>query len=140
MIEFQVFCRLSLGEAQVLAGRREEARTLAEQALAQAREHQERGNEAYALHLLGDIAARREPPESEQAETHYRQALTLAKELWMRSLQAHCHRGLGMLYLQLGRGAQAHPELSAALALYRTMDMTVWLPQTGTALVQVEGR
>ena len=32
------------------------------------REHQERGNQAYALRLLGDIAARREPPEIEQAE------------------------------------------------------------------------
>jgi len=77
MIEFQVFCRLSLGEAQLLAGRLEEAHALAERALAQAREHQERGNEAYALHLLGDIAARCEPPESERAEAYYRQALKL---------------------------------------------------------------
>jgi hypothetical protein len=43
-----------------------------------ARERQEHGNEAYALRLLGDIAARREPPESTQAEAHYRQALALA--------------------------------------------------------------
>jgi hypothetical protein len=58
----------------------------------------------------------------------------------MRPLQAHCHRGLGMLYLKLGRGAQARPELSAAIALYRAMEMRFWLPQTEAALAQVEGR
>ena len=40
----------------------------------------------------------------------------------MRPLVAHCHRGLGMLYLKLGRRAQARPELSAAIALYRAME------------------
>jgi len=32
---------------------------------------------------------------------------------------------------------QARTELAAALDLYRTMDMTFWLPQTGAALAQV---
>ena len=63
-----------------------------------AREHQERGNQAYALRLLGDIAARRDPPEDEPAEAYYHQALALADELGMRPLQAHCQQGLGMLY------------------------------------------
>ena len=63
----QALCRLPLGEAQLLAGRLEEAHALAERALALAREHQERGHQAYALRLLGEIAARREPPEHEQA-------------------------------------------------------------------------
>jgi tetratricopeptide (TPR) repeat protein len=49
----QGFCRVPLGEAQMLAGRLREARVLAERALAHAREHQERGHEAYTLHLLG---------------------------------------------------------------------------------------
>src|SRR5262249_25457951 len=69
----QVPCRLSLGEAHLLAGRLEEAHALAERTLALAHAHQEHGNEAYALRLLGDIVARREPPESESAETYYRQ-------------------------------------------------------------------
>ena len=86
MVVLQALCRLSLGEAHLLAGRLEEAQALAEQALTLAREHQERGNEAYALRLLGDIAAQREPPESAQAEAHYQQALTLADELGMRPL------------------------------------------------------
>ena len=103
MASYQALCRLPLGEAQVLAGRLEEAHALAEQALALTREHQERGHQAYALRLLGDIAARREPPESEQAEAYYRQALALAEELGMRPLLAHCHLGLGTLYGRMGR-------------------------------------
>jgi Tfp pilus assembly protein PilF len=56
----------------------------------------------------------------------------------MRPLLAHCHLGLGMLYLQIGQREQARTELSAAIALYRTMEMTFWLPQAEAALAQVE--
>ena len=136
----EVLCRLSLGEAQVLAGHLEEAHTLTERTLALPRERQERGHQAYALRLLGDIAARREPPESVPAEAYYRQALALAEELGMRPLQAHCHRGLGTLYATIGQQEQARAELSAAIVLYRAMDMTFWLPQTEAALAQVEGQ
>jgi tetratricopeptide (TPR) repeat protein len=124
----------------VLADRLEEAHALAKQTLAHAHEHQERGKEAYALRLLGEIAARREPPEREPAEAHYRQALALAEELGMRPLQAHCHLGLGTLYAKIGRREEARAELSAAIALYRAMAMTFWLPQAEAALAQVEGR
>jgi tetratricopeptide (TPR) repeat protein len=137
IVFIQVLCRLSLGEAQMLAGRLEEAHVLAERALALARTHQERGHQAYALHLLGDIAARREPPESALAEAYDRQAMALADELGMRPLQAHCHLGLGTLYARIDRREQACTELSAAIDLYRAMDMTFWLPQTEAALAQV---
>ncbi len=102
-----------------------------------ARTHQERGHEAYALRLLGDIATHRDPPEVEEAEASYRQALALAEELGMRPLQAHCHLGLGTLYAKTGQREQAHAELSAAIDLYRAMDMTFWLPQAEAALAQV---
>ena len=134
------FCRLPLGETQVLAGRLEAMQTLAECELALARAHQERGNEAYALHLLGDIAARREPPESAQAEAYGLQALALAEELGMRPLQAHCHRGLGMLYTKTGQREQARSALTTAIEMYQSMEMTFWLPETEAALAQVEGR
>ena len=137
---FQALCSLPLGDAQLLAGRLEEAHALAERALALARTHQERGNQAYALRLLGEIAAHRAPLESAPAEAHYLQALALADELGMRPLLAHCHRGLGTLYATLGRRDAARTALAAARALYRTMDMTFWLPQTEAALAQVEGR
>ena len=122
----------------MLAGRLEEAQALAESALALAREHQERGYHAYALRLLGEIAARRAPPECKSAEAYYRQALALAEELGMRPLLAHCHHGLGTLYLKAGRLEPARLELTAAIALYRAMDMTFWLPQAEAALAQVQ--
>ncbi len=56
----------------------------------------------------------------------------------MRPLQAHCHHGLGTLYSQTGRAALARTALSSAIDLYRTMDMTFWLPAAGAALAQVE--
>jgi tetratricopeptide (TPR) repeat protein len=127
-------------EAMLLAGRPEEALPLAQQALELARTHQERGQEAQILRLLGDIAARRKPLEVEQAATHYRQALALAEELGMRPLQAHCHHGLGTLYAKTGQRQQAHAELSTAIDFYRALDMTFWLPQAEAALARVEGR
>jgi tetratricopeptide (TPR) repeat protein len=139
-IYFETLCRLSLGEAQMLAGRLEEAHTLAEGALTLAHAHQERGHEAYALRLLGDIAARRDPPDLAQAEVHYQQALALADKLGMRPLQAHCHLGLGTLYAKMDQRGPARAELSAAIDLYGAMEMTFWLPQAEAALAQVEGR
>jgi tetratricopeptide (TPR) repeat protein len=139
IVEDQALCSLTMGEVQVLAGRLEEAHARAEHALVLAREHGKRGNQAYAQRLLGDIVARRDPPEAVQAEASYRQALALADELGMRPLQAHCHRSLGTLYAKTGWQEQARTELSTAIALYRAMEMTFWLPQTEAALAQVEG-
>jgi hypothetical protein len=56
----------------------------------------------------------------------------------MRPLQAHCHRSLGTLYGQVGRGQQARAALSTAIELYRAMEMTFWLPQAEAVLAQVE--
>jgi tetratricopeptide (TPR) repeat protein len=139
-VEPQVFCRLFLGEAQVLTGHLEEARTLTEYTLTLARERQERSHQAYALRLLGEIATHRAPPDIDQATIHYRQALTLAEALGMRPLQAHCHLGLGTVYSQMGRLAEAHTALATALHLYRSMEMLFWLPQTEAALAQSGGK
>jgi hypothetical protein len=48
------------------------------------------------------------------------------------------HHRLGTLYTKIDRQEQARAELSAAIALYRAMEMTFWLPQTETALAQVD--
>jgi class 3 adenylate cyclase/tetratricopeptide (TPR) repeat protein len=128
---------LRCSEAYLLAGCVAEASQLAQRALAHSRDHHEQGNEAQALWLLGEVTAHRDPPEVEPAEAHYRQALTLADELGMRPLQAHCHLGLGTLYAGTGQRQQAYAELSAAIELYRTMEMTFWLPQAEIALAQV---
>jgi tetratricopeptide (TPR) repeat protein len=136
----QALCSLSLGEAHLLAGRLEEAHALAERALALTREHQERGHQAYALRLLGEVVVRRDPPESMLAEDHYREALALAEALGMRPLVAHCHRGLGTLYSRAERLDEARAALSTAVHMYRTMEMALWLPQAEAMLVQIGGR
>jgi tetratricopeptide (TPR) repeat protein len=123
-----------------LAGDHEEAWQCARQALDLARQHKERGNEALALHQLGAVQAHAAPPDAEQAEAYYQQALALAEALGMRPLQAHCHHDLGTLYAKTGLREQARAELSAAITLYRAMDMTFWLPEAEAALAQVEGR
>jgi tetratricopeptide (TPR) repeat protein len=128
-----------LSEAYLLADRREDALVLAQRALNRSRAQKERGHEAHALRLLGDIAAHRDPSDTASVETHYQQALTLADELGMRPLQAHCHRGLGTLYAATGQLEQARTELSTAIEMYQSMEMTFWLPQTEAALAQVEG-
>jgi class 3 adenylate cyclase/tetratricopeptide (TPR) repeat protein len=129
-----------LSEVWRLAGRGEEAWQHARQALDLARQQKERGNEALALHQLGVVYAHAAPPDAAQAEAHYQQALVLAEALGMRPLVAHCHHGLGRLYCQTGQRAQARTALTAAIDLYRAMDMTFWLPQAEAALAQVEGQ
>jgi tetratricopeptide (TPR) repeat protein len=129
-----------LSAVYLLAGRVDEAWQHACQALDLAREQKARGDEAHALHQLGAVHAHTDPPDTAQAEAHYQQALALADELGMRPLMAHCHLGLGTLYLKMAQREQARAELSTAIELYRAMDMTFWLPQAGAALAQVEGR
>ena len=127
------------GEATLLAGHLEEARQHAARALEISQAQRERGYEAYALRLLGEIAASGDARDAEAAEARYRQALALAEELGRRPLQAHCHRALGTLYAKIGRWEEARAALSAAIELYRAMAMTFWLPQAEAALAQVEG-
>ncbi len=136
---YQGRCGLSLGEAQLVAGRLEEARTQTERVLILARERQERGVQAWALRLLGEIASHSVHPQVEDADTGFQQALALAEALGMRPLQAHCHRGLGLLYATTEHRQQARLALGTAMALYRSMDMTFWLPETAAALAQMEG-
>jgi predicted ATPase len=129
-----------LGEAYLLAGRIADASQQAQQALERARDLKQRGYEAYTLRLLGAIAAQRQPPDAESAAAAYRHAMTLADELGMRPLAAHCHLGLGTLYARMGRRELARAEISAAMGLYRAMDMTFWLSRAEAALAQVKGQ
>jgi len=50
--------------------------------------YKERGHEAWALRLLGEIAVRADSPDPEAAVTYYGQALSLAGELGVRPLVA----------------------------------------------------
>jgi class 3 adenylate cyclase/tetratricopeptide (TPR) repeat protein len=137
---YQSLSLVQLGEAYLLADQVEDARACADRAVRLARERGERGHEAWALRLLGEMAAHQSRPDVATAEAHYGAALALADELGMRPLTAHCHRGLGALFAKIDHHEQAHLELSTAIDLYRSMAMTFWLPQAEAALAQVEGR
>jgi tetratricopeptide (TPR) repeat protein len=133
---FEMVCNLRLGEALVLAGHPAEAQARAARGLALARAHQGRNTEAYALWILGKIAAQGAPSERTRAAGHYRQALVLTDALGMRPLAAHCHLGLGTLYSQMQQLEEARRALSTAIEMYRTMEMTLWLPEAEAILAQ----
>jgi predicted ATPase/class 3 adenylate cyclase len=122
-----------LGETYSLAGRTTEALQLADRALERTRARGERGHEAYALRLVGELAAG-QPGQAKRAEDVYRQALVLTEQLGMRPLEAHCRVGLGALHQEQGRPDQAHEEASRAAALFRSMNMTFWLNRAETLL------
>jgi tetratricopeptide (TPR) repeat protein len=126
-----------LGEAYLLAGRIADASHQAQHALERSRDLKQRGHEAYALRLLGEIAAQRQPLDVEAAAAAYRQAMTLADELGMRPLMAHCHLSLGTLYSKEGQMVQAHAELTNAIELFRAMEMTFWRPRAEAELAEV---
>jgi hypothetical protein len=76
--------------------------------------------------MRGAVAAERGAGE-EHAGGHYRDAITLATELGMRPLLAHCHLGLGKLYRRTDKRKQAQEYLATATTMYREMGMTYWL-------------
>jgi class 3 adenylate cyclase/tetratricopeptide (TPR) repeat protein len=125
---------IPLGDVLLSTGRVEDAAQLGRQALALARRHMQRGHEVYALRLLGDVAARRDPADVREAEGHYRQALALAEPRAMRPLVAHCHLGLGKLFRRTGKREQAREHLTTATTMYREMGMTYWLEQAEVEL------
>jgi tetratricopeptide (TPR) repeat protein len=126
-----------LGEAYLLTGRREEAQKVALRALGRAQDKKERGLEAYALRILGEIASHGDSPDVLKAEEHYRQALALAEELGMRPLIAHCHVGLGK-YQRAGNLQQAKTHLTIATAMMREMEMGLWLEKAEAELKELQ--
>ena len=96
------FIRGQLAQGYLLIGRLEEAESLASRALDFSRRHAERGNEARALYVLGEIASYDDSLDVDRSVAHYQQAMALAEELRMRPLLAHCHAGLGKLYGKTG--------------------------------------
>jgi class 3 adenylate cyclase/tetratricopeptide (TPR) repeat protein len=125
---------VQLGEAYLLADQGEDARACADRALRLARERGERGHEAWALRLLGEIASYHHSPDVAAAEAHYGAAMVLASELEMRPLLAHCHLGLGKLYRRTGNDGKAQEHLTTAATMYREMGMGFWLEKAEAAL------
>lgn len=87
------------GRVCQLAGRQDEAITHAHDAIDLARASGERGNEAWAWCLLGDLVSDGNAiaPRIEEAHNHYHTALMIGQDLGMRPLQSQCLNGLSRL-------------------------------------------
>jgi class 3 adenylate cyclase/tetratricopeptide (TPR) repeat protein len=123
-----------LGQGHLLAGHLDVARERTRQALDLATAQHERGSQAYALRILGEIACLDQSAEVGVAESCLREALQLAAELGMRPLVAHCYRGLGKLYRRTDNREPARAHLTTATAMYREMGMTYWLEKAAVEM------
>jgi class 3 adenylate cyclase/tetratricopeptide (TPR) repeat protein len=111
-----------LSEAYLMAERTEEAVVLATRALDFSLEHNERGHEAWIRRLMAEIATRR--GRLDEAVDQYTLAVTIAQELAMRPLAAHCHLGLGRVYQRAGQRTRAEEHLSRSRSMFEAMGMT----------------
>jgi tetratricopeptide (TPR) repeat protein len=123
-----------LGEAYLLADQVDNARACADRALTLARGRGERGYEAWALRLLGEIASHPACRDVATAPAHYGAAMALASELEMRPLVAHCHVGLGKVYSRSADAVRAREHLTTATGMYGEMGMRFWLEQADAAM------
>ena len=80
------------------------------------------------LRLQGALAAACEASTGPAAELFGR-SLTLANELGMRPLAAHCHFDLGRLYRQHRPDDLAEQHLATAMATYEALGMRRWHAQ-----------
>jgi tetratricopeptide (TPR) repeat protein len=132
------FLRGQLAQGYLLIGKLEEAASLASRALDFSRRHAERGNEARALYVLGEIASCDDSLNVDRAVAHYQQAMALAEELRMRPLLAHCNVGLGKLYRRAGKRGDAKRHLADGVAMMRKMEMGLWLEKAETELKELQ--
>jgi hypothetical protein len=91
------------------------------------RERGERGYEALALRLLGEIGAHRHPLD---ADVHSCRAMAVAAELEMRPLVARCHLGLGALHRRTEKPDEALEHLTVESTMFHEMHMLFWLEKT----------
>ena len=125
---------VNLAGGLLAAGQPERARQTAQRALDLALAHKERGHQAYALRLLGELAARSDPPDLTRAEKDLTQARTLAEELGMRPLLGRIMLSLGEMHRLAGDHAKAETHIFRAIALFREMDMRHWLEEAAAQL------
>ena len=109
----------------MLAGRLDEAVTLAARAVGLAREHRERGWEAMALRIAGEAALARD--DAAAAEAALGEAAAIAEALGMQPLLGHNDLGLGVAARRRGHDEESRRRLTAARARYAELGMATWV-------------
>jgi hypothetical protein len=125
----------NLGEGLAAAGQLERARSVSQRALELALRHKERGHQAGALRLMGELAGLASRPRSARRRPTMVVALTLAEELEMRPLRAGASRPGPLLRLAGDRDRRGSP--ATALRLLREMDMRFWLSRAAEELLHL---
>jgi tetratricopeptide (TPR) repeat protein len=126
-----------LGDAYLDVDRLDEAGKLADEALALTGPHGERGDQAWALHLLGGILASR--GERAAALRVLQETLAQAEHLGMRPLAARTHHRLGVVHLGSGDRSLGETHVARAVELYRAMGMAHWIDQAEALLTPPAG-
>ena len=122
-LAFHSLLLVYLGEALVAARRIDDARPVAELALALSRERGERGVEASALRLLAEVISSAESSRAAEAQGLYQDAIALAERNGMRPLLARCRLGMGNLCRLRGDQEQAAEQLAIAAESFRDLKM-----------------
>jgi class 3 adenylate cyclase/tetratricopeptide (TPR) repeat protein len=125
-----------LSEAHLHSGHITTAREVAGRSLQLAREHHERGYEAWALRLLGEITLRLDPVVSDTARRYFEDAIRLAGVLGMRPLIGRASLGLARLEQKLEQPS-ARERFVAASDLFRELGMTRWRQESEQALAHL---
>jgi tetratricopeptide (TPR) repeat protein len=117
--------RLSyVSEAYLAVDRPADARVAVSRAIALARLHAERANEAYALRVLGEIERRNS--RLTEAEAHFRTALETSRQLGMRPLETHCRLALGEILEAKQHREDATAFREQAISSAQAMGLRFW--------------
>jgi class 3 adenylate cyclase/tetratricopeptide (TPR) repeat protein len=113
-----------LAECYLLGRRSNDAATAAKRSLEFAQNHHERGHEAYALRLLGEVYGLDDPATAEQ---YYRSSLLITEALSMRPLEAQCHWGLARIFRRMNDRDRLEYHFAAAKGLLQKMELARYL-------------
>ena len=116
-----------LGEVYLSAGQTDKAINCASRAVKLAEQNGERGHEAWAMWLSGEIHASTTEPLDPMALRYVRKAQAIAVARHMAPLAAHCHVSLGKIYRRQRAWDSARREFDAAICHYGELDMGHWL-------------
>jgi DNA-binding SARP family transcriptional activator len=125
-----------LAEGYLLVGRFHDALRSGRRALELSRRNGQRGFEAEAMRILGEVVASRAGQEGD-ASALFHESLALARELGMRPLEARCQLGLGRLCRAASRRSAAGAHLATARTMLADMQMRFWLEQAEAELAQL---
>jgi class 3 adenylate cyclase/tetratricopeptide (TPR) repeat protein len=114
----------------------EQAISVAQAALQNSLDYDQRGATAWAQWLLGEINTRAD--KLSEAESHYRNAMMLASELGMAPLLAHSHFSLGKGYSPASGNEHSREHLVAAAGLYRSLEMPSWIREVEMRLGRLQ--